>query len=168
MNDRARVAIIISISYFCILSTAKPWRVVACCWSPSSLQAWIQGTATIGWLTYLCQRMEGIPYPFRVPFIKPIPSEGLRRVSLLLKENMPLEPMSLAKQSDLTILLFGRVPSRFRCEQYGHIALYSAIFVRFHHLPSHGVFPLTSDKMSSKPYRYSRVESFRFPYFFKE
>ena len=92
----------------------------ACCWSPSCPWAWIHRTATIGWLTFPCQGKEAIHYPFRAPLHSLVPAEGLRRVFLLLTENMPLEPMCSCELSNLTVLLFRRVPYHFRCGQNIH------------------------------------------------
>ena len=99
-------------------STTTPWIVVACCWPPSCPQAWIHWTAAIGWLTFPCQGKEAIHYPFRASLHSLVPAGGLTHLSILLTENTPPEPVCSFELSNLTVLLFRRVPYHFRCGQY--------------------------------------------------
>ena len=58
---------------------------------------------------------------------QPDSSSGLRRVSLLLTENMPLEPICSFKHSILTVLLLKGVPSHLRGGQNDVLSLYKRV-----------------------------------------
>ncbi len=91
--------------------------------------------ATIGWLTFLCQRKEAFLYPFRATLHSLISAEGMRHVSLLLTENMPPKSMCSCEQSSLTVLLLNGVPCHFR-RGLNIMMLHGSINkVRFHPLP---------------------------------
>jgi len=60
---------------------------------PSHPWVEIHWNATIGWLTFLCQRKEAIHYPFRASLHSLVSEEGLRHISPLLAESMPLKPI---------------------------------------------------------------------------
>jgi hypothetical protein len=79
----------------------------ACC-----CPGFVDQDATMGWLT-LVANLRVLVAISRLGSL--ISAEGLTHLSPLLKENMPLKPLSSYEQSNLTVLLFKRVPYHFRC-----------------------------------------------------